>query len=56
MVRTTLVAAVVEKDWIKDSRDRRVIKVIVPERCQWGSKRGKGGNPGTRTMRVRNKE
>jgi hypothetical protein len=41
MVRTTLVAAVVRKDWIKDSRDGRVIKVIVP---------------GTRTMRVRNKE
>jgi hypothetical protein len=34
MVRTTLVAAVVEKDWIKDSRDGRVIKVIVQERSQ----------------------
>ncbi len=32
MVRTTLVAGVVEKDWLKDSRDGRVIKVIVQER------------------------
>jgi hypothetical protein len=32
MVRTMLVVAVVEKDWIKDSRDGRVIKVIVRER------------------------
>jgi hypothetical protein len=32
MVRTMLVAAVVEKDWIKDSKDRRVIKIIVRER------------------------
>jgi hypothetical protein len=32
MARTTLLAVVVEKDWIKDSRDGRVIKVIVRER------------------------
>jgi hypothetical protein len=34
MVRTMLVVAVVEKDWIKDSRDRRVIKMIVRKRWQ----------------------
>ncbi len=34
MLRTMLVAGIVEKDWIKDSRDRRVIKVIVQERWQ----------------------
>jgi hypothetical protein len=32
MVRTMLVVVVVEKDWIKDSRDGRIIKVIVRER------------------------
>ncbi len=34
MVRTRLVVVVVEKNWIKGSRDGRVIKVIVQERWQ----------------------
>jgi hypothetical protein len=49
----TLVTAVVEKHWIKDSRDG---KSDSPGKVMRGSKRGESGNPGTRMMRVRNKE
>ena len=49
-------AAVVEKDWIKKQQGRKGNKSDSLGKVTRGSKRGESGNPGTRMMRVRNKE